>query len=852
MALNIGDINFGVDADTTGLRKAVGELNRFRKIVDQTARAQEKGSSQTAAALGRQESAIKRAFQQTLNLRRALKQAGAPATEIARVTKAFQRLTKEMTSGRLSTVEFARAQDAFAAKLGRSSRVLKNFKASEAAKRTSKFTEAMRDLESASVLAVGPLSGLGARIRALGAITSRSTLKIAAMLGAITALVVGVGALLRVSVTSAKAFAQIESTLTVATGSIVLAGREMRFVTKVSKELGLDLAETAKQFSHIAAAARGTELQGKGVRDIFLGVVEAGAALRLSSEDVAGALRAVQQMISKGTVSAEEMRQQFGERIPGAFKLAADALGVTTEKFNQMLASGEITSTKFLPKLAKQLRNTFSEQAVLNARSLTGSINSLKTSVFQFARAFDEAAGISDLFRNALLDVSGIIDSMTGNFDVLTRTAGALTGAFLGLVAPSIVSGLLAVAAGIRKLVKEAMIGTAVISALTGNVKNLVRVALVGLGAFAGFKLLGKDAAGANIEVQRLVQEVEALKSLYDKGRFVSLKEKEEFVADVKAAIDFAKQQLDELRQAKEQFVREQADMPKRLNRFGMETPRTAAFDAAIEEQRNNIKKLQQALQKLNDIQVGPKITIGAKLQMYLTRLKEANTILRTQIRMGKDEAEVQRAIVQARRKNIALNDADRDRIRNLVEINNQLKRIAQGATVVGTAFADAIGRGLEDAIFQAKSLKEVLNDVLKTMAKVALKQAVVKPLEQAFTIGFGKIGTSLFAAANGGVSPGGLTLVGEQGPELVDLPRGARVYPNDTLGALGGGSRTIVNVNNYTDQEAQVVRSNGPNGDEIIEVIVGEVDRRIAAGGSTYQTIQRTFGLRRPGVVRS
>ena len=43
----------------------------------------------------------------------------------------------------------------------------------------------------------------------------------------------------------------------------------------------------------------------------------------------------------------------------------------------------------------------------------------------------------------------------------------------------------------------------------------------------------------------------------------------------------------------------------------------------------------------------------------------------------------------------------------------------------------------------------------------------------------------SLFRAQNGtDFAPGGLALVGEKGPELVNLPRGSQVIPNDILRA--------------------------------------------------------------------
>lgn len=47
---------------------------------------------------------------------------------------------------------------------------------------------------------------------------------------------------------------------------------------------------------------------------------------------------------------------------------------------------------------------------------------------------------------------------------------------------------------------------------------------------------------------------------------------------------------------------------------------------------------------------------------------------------------------------------------------------------------------------------------------------------------------------ANGGISTGGLALVGERGPELISAPAGSRVIPNNQTGAYrGGGQMTLV-----------------------------------------------------------
>ena len=46
---------------------------------------------------------------------------------------------------------------------------------------------------------------------------------------------------------------------------------------------------------------------------------------------------------------------------------------------------------------------------------------------------------------------------------------------------------------------------------------------------------------------------------------------------------------------------------------------------------------------------------------------------------------------------------------------------------------------------------------------------------------------------AKGGIAKGGLTLVGEEGPELVNLPKGAMVHSNAESRRMGGNT---INVN--------------------------------------------------------
>ena len=56
---------------------------------------------------------------------------------------------------------------------------------------------------------------------------------------------------------------------------------------------------------------------------------------------------------------------------------------------------------------------------------------------------------------------------------------------------------------------------------------------------------------------------------------------------------------------------------------------------------------------------------------------------------------------------------------------------------------------------------------------------------------------TSLFQKrATGGITSGGMTLVGEAGPELVNLPRGSHVYNNKDSKQMASGGDIIINLN--------------------------------------------------------
>jgi tape measure domain-containing protein len=194
---------------------------------------------------------------------------------------------------------------------------------------------------------------------------------------------------------------RFENSLKSATGSSMQATREMAFIREEANRLGLELMATGKGFVTIAASAKGTELAGQGVRDIFSATSEAAAVLGLSADETNGALLAISQMISKGKVSAEELRGQLGERLPGAFQIAARAMGVTTQELDKMLQKGEIVATDFLPRFAEEMHKTFGPDLETAAGRSEAAFNRLKNSITDLKVAIGNSGLLDSLAKLA-------------------------------------------------------------------------------------------------------------------------------------------------------------------------------------------------------------------------------------------------------------------------------------------------------------------------------------------------------------------------------------------------------------------------------------------------------------------
>lgn len=210
---------------------------------------------------------------------------------------------------------------------------------------------------------------------------------------------------------------RLRNSFEAATGSVSKGAAEYGFARSEANRLGLDLQSTADAYLKLTASAKGTALEGEKTRQIFSSVAGASRALGLSAEQQNGALLAISQMMSKGTVQSEELRGQLGERLPGAFNIAARAMGVTTMELGKMLEAGKVIAADFLPPFAAELEKTF--PAGKKAMSgLTAETERLKTAWSELKMTVMER-GMSDIMAGTARGTADVVSSFTNVIDVM-------------------------------------------------------------------------------------------------------------------------------------------------------------------------------------------------------------------------------------------------------------------------------------------------------------------------------------------------------------------------------------------------------------------------------------------------
>lgn len=243
------------------------------------------------------------------------------------------------------------------------------------------YTISLKDINAASTL--GGLEGSANRFEgSLGNIKTSSLLAA----GAIAAIGIAVKKVIDIGKgifdVSAK-FESLNNVINYTSLDAVDAAGNHKFLSHIINDYKLPIEETTEGFSDFSAAMLGSSLQGQGARDVFEGVSVATIAMHLNAQRAQQVFLALGQMMSKGTVQAQEMKLQLGNALPGSFQIAARAMKMTTGQLTKFMEDSKLMASDFLPKFAAELKKTFSGAVPNAVKSLSAEATDLNNQIIQ-------------------------------------------------------------------------------------------------------------------------------------------------------------------------------------------------------------------------------------------------------------------------------------------------------------------------------------------------------------------------------------------------------------------------------------------------------------------------------------
>lgn len=488
----------GIETAIAGLERRVasirGPVQDYRGAVDEATRAQ-----RALLTVAGQVDAYQR---QLIALR-------ASRAEFQAARTAVNALIAEMRSGAAGddiTTRLARAQATLQQTAAQMANVTNATRASREALRTAGVdTTNLTNSEAALVAqanrAAGALTALTGAFQRNGAAADQAGSRIANWFGGaggrttlsytqrlrgemlgLAAGFVGLNAVINVAKGSLESYSTnqaIMSRLLISNGGdAVKAGDDFKYLQAQADKIGFVFQKVAPAFTKFAIAAKSANFSTQETRFVFEKIATSAVKARLSTDELGGVMKAFEQIMSKGTVQAEELRGQLGDRLPGAFQIAARAADMTVEQYTKALTLGEIGSEQVVA-IARELGKTYGAAAE-GAGGLLEAQARFQNAQDRFLSSTAEG-GFADAYTKFLTKLTNLLNSGEGD-----KLAQQLSAGFSSVIE---VMGFLADNLGTLKTLLVAIIGLSFVKWLV-SLPALFRLVRVEVGLLNAQMLL--------------------------------------------------------------------------------------------------------------------------------------------------------------------------------------------------------------------------------------------------------------------------------------------------------------------------------------------------------------------------
>jgi len=182
------------------------------------------------------------------------------------------------------------------------------------------------------------------------------------------------------------------------------AGELEKYFRDTAERMGLELGTIIQDSAKLFVAGKEAKLDSKTVKYIFEQFSGFGQLMGADAETQSGIYKALEQMLSKTTVQAEELKGQLADRLPAATNLFAKALGVSNAELMTMMKDGKVLAADVLPKVAALIEQTYGSNIEKIQKSLVAEQSRLNNAFKDWIRIIADA-GVMDNFTALLREV---------------------------------------------------------------------------------------------------------------------------------------------------------------------------------------------------------------------------------------------------------------------------------------------------------------------------------------------------------------------------------------------------------------------------------------------------------------
>lgn len=182
------------------------------------------------------------------------------------------------------------------------------------------------------------------------------------------------------------------------------AGELEKYFRDTAERMGLELGTIIQDSAKLFVAGKEAKLDSNTVKYIFEQFSGFGQLMGADAETQSGIYKALEQMLSKTTVQAEELKGQLADRLPAATNLFAKALGVTNAELMEMMKDGKVLAADVLPKVAALIEETYGSNIEKTQKSLIAEQSRLNNAFKDWMRIIADA-GVMDNFITLLREV---------------------------------------------------------------------------------------------------------------------------------------------------------------------------------------------------------------------------------------------------------------------------------------------------------------------------------------------------------------------------------------------------------------------------------------------------------------